>query len=74
MIKESVKYTIDRTCIKVDDVGDFRQKGTKEFQRAIVSYVDKDSIKLVRRYHDQISISATSIGRGLYEIKKLTVS
>ncbi|HAQ4516692.1 hypothetical protein [Enterococcus durans] len=74
MIKESVKYTIDRTCIKVDDVVDFRQKGTKEFQRAIVSYVDKDSIKLVRRYHDQISISATSIGRGLYEIKKLTVS
>lgn len=74
MIKQIESYVIDQKNMSVDDFVEFKLKGEEHFKRGIVSYVDRNTIKVVRRYHDQISISAHNIGTGMYEVRKLDVS
>lgn len=74
MIKQTESYVIDQKNMQVDDFVEFKQKGDEHFNRGIVTYVDRNTIKVFRRYHDQVKISAHSIGTGLYEVRKLAVS
>ena len=73
MLREKKTFEFNQRLISVDDFIEFREKGETGFKRGIVSYVDKNSIKIVRRYHDQISISAHMLGHGDYEVHKLEV-
>lgn len=76
MIEVTKSYKINQKLIKVDDIVEFIKKDqpNAEFQRGIVTYVDQDKIKIVRRVNQQFSISAHAIGTGIYEIKKLNVT
>ena len=68
IVKEVTAYQINTKIIRVDSVIQYRERG-KDWVRGLVKFVDKCSIKVVRSFGTNHSLSSTSIGSGDIEIK-----
>ena len=68
IVKEVIAYQINTKTIRVNSVIQYRERG-KDWVRGLVKFVDKCSIKVVRSFGTNHSLSSTSIGSGDIEIK-----